>query len=89
MTKLIGAVVGVLLLGMAGVAAAAEAAGEIAEINLQARTIVVVLPGECACTGTTYVLAPEVNMGGLSAGIQVKLTYTVSGNANLVSKWAK
>ena len=88
MHRILASVAGLLLAG--GIASAAEIAGEIAEISLQTRTIIVVAPGDCLCTGTPYVLAPDVDMRGLSTGIQVKLTYTVTNaNVNLVSKVTK
>ncbi len=87
MLKTFAVVAGLLL--AAGAAFADEREGEIAEISLQTRTIIVVAAGECACAGTQYVLAPDVNINTLSIGTVVKMTYTSDGKTNLVTKLTK
>ncbi len=88
MTRIV-ATVGSVLLIASGAALAADLTGEVQGVDRQKRTIQVTMPGECICNAVTYEVPTTVDMGWLSPGVMVTITYTMTNNVNTVTKLAK
>jgi hypothetical protein len=68
---------------------AADVTGEVQGIDRQQRLIQVTLPGDCVCNAVTYQVPAIVDMGWLTPGVTVNLTFTTANNVNVVTKLAK
>lgn len=88
MTRIVATVAGVLLAG-SGVAWAADLTGEVQGVDRQKRTIQVTMPGDCICNAVTYEVPTTVDMGWLSPGAVVNISFTTANNVNTVTKLAK
>lgn len=88
MTRIVATVAGVFL-AASGVALAADLTGEVQGVDRQKRTIQVTMPGDCICNAVTYEVPTTVDMGWLSPGLIVTISYTAANNVNTVTKLAK
>ncbi len=88
MKRMMAAVAG-LVLAVSGVALAADLTGEVQGVDRQKRTIQVTMPGDCICNAVTYEVPTTVDMGWLSPGVMVSISYTTANNVNTVTKLAK
>ncbi len=88
MTRIVATVAGVFL-AASGVALAADLTGEVQGVDRQKRTIQVTMPGDCICNAVTYEVPTTVDMGWLSPGLMVTISYTSANNVNTVTKLAK
>lgn len=87
MKNIAAGVIGLLL--VSGAVLAADMTGEVQGIDRQKRLIQVTLPGDCVCNAVTYEIPTTVDMGWLSPGVTVKITYEVANGMNVVSKLNK
>jgi hypothetical protein len=78
-----------LFLVASGAALAADLTGEVQGVDRQKRTIQVTMPGDCICNAVTYEVPTAVDMGWLSPGVMVTISYTTANNVNTVTKLSK